>query len=125
VRKLLLAGSAVLLLSVGAAAQQAPIAEPIVHASSGLEVHAAVPTARLEGQSFAPLATVDREATVRAQEPVESWSKNIASALRTAVLIGLGCFVVGLSAVGVTALWITDRTEESARGFEPVGRFRS
>jgi opacity protein-like surface antigen len=125
VRKLLLAGSAVLLLTLGAAAQQGLAADPVAYASSGQEVQAAAPAAWLNGQPQASLPNTDRPVTIGVRSSGESWPANIASALRTAVLIGFGCFLVGLSAVGVTALWVSDRTEESAREFEPILKSRS
>jgi hypothetical protein len=125
VRKLLLAGSAVLLLTLGAAAQQATPADPAPYVSSGQEMQATAPAAWLNTQTAAPEPRGNGQTTVRDRESSESWASNIASALRTALLIAIGCFVVGLSAVGVTALWVSDRTEESARELEPLLKSRS
>jgi hypothetical protein len=88
-------------------------------------VQATAPAAWLNTQSAAPRSRGDGQTTARARESGESWASKIASALRTALLIGIGCFVVGLSAVGVTALWVSDRTDESARELEPLLKSRS
>ena len=124
-RKLLLAGSAALLLSLGAAGREASANDQAAYSASIEETRAAAiasPSGLLTpGQSI-----VERQTAIREKDPnAGSLSKNILSALRTAALIGFGCFVVGLSAVGVTALWISDRTEDSAREFEPVLKSRS
>ncbi|MGO8799849.1 MAG: hypothetical protein ACLQE9_22260 [Roseiarcus sp.] len=112
-RKLLLFGATMLLLSLGSVGARALSAgEQVAYAGLNLQLQEAAPAAQL----LAERADYGDEGGVRASVAAPGWQGgglpgNIKTMALSTILLGFAGLVFGLSSVGVKALWVIDQSE--------------